>query len=159
MKRWSNCCSQECLTVDVLWLTAVGKQDKEIFTYVYCLEGSPFLPTLTIVIRGRARIPTLPMQMPQSQAAEELGSDHHCRWSGSESQIVACWDSLAIRISTFLTFLRYFISYCSLCEAKSLNTVYFHYDIATMRSKLNFNCFNCFKFFWFITATMSYFWL
>lgn len=31
-----------------------------VFTFVYYLEYSPLLPTLTIVIHGRARIPTLP---------------------------------------------------------------------------------------------------
>lgn len=54
-----SCCGQP--VTDSCWEAGQG-----IFTYVYYLEYSLLLPTLTIVINGRARIPTLPMQMSQS---------------------------------------------------------------------------------------------
>lgn len=67
----------------LLWISCdwqlMRSRTRRFFTSVYCLEVSPFLPTLTIVIRGRARISTLPMQMSQSHGAVELQSDYYMR--------------------------------------------------------------------------------
>lgn len=46
-------------------MTAVRKEEEEVFTTVYCLQVSPCPPILTIVIHARGKVLILPEQKPK----------------------------------------------------------------------------------------------